>query len=732
MEKIKSINLKRVATVLFIVMVLLWLFNVLTGCESIIRPTWNYDWEDNGEMEILRERMVSDLSDEEIDPTSLILDFQEDGSFASVDYYSEKQDTWHPAKHLKNILAMQKAVYTPENSFYKDQSIIDKVNKAIMFWVNKEFYCDWNGWWNGLGVGPDVADILMFENIGLEQKYIDSLTEKVYQISLLNESKNSSVKEREVNSTGGNLTDKVSYSLKYCVIKRDGGSIKFLRRLLENELRPFPSKKAFSHRWDVEGIKADMSFMQHFELLYLGGYGEVFCNGINFYIEKTSATQFALSDTSLNLYQDFLLDGMQFAFRGEYRDINASGRGIVRKDELKGIYSQVIKGCLALLNSGVELSREEELSTLLVNRTKENDIGAGGHKYFWNSDYQSYNDKNYMATVRAASKRTKNSEALNGENILGHYLGAGATFYYVKGDEYFNIPPLLNWNKIPGTTTAQGYLPVGKESYSRMGKTSFVGGVSNGKVGMSCLDYNDNKVKAKKAWFMFEDGVVCLGADIKSSQKDIYTNINQTLLRGNVVVGTARGKSSNQYMQLNEKVDWVYNNGIGYISDQTIQLKAENRKGDWKSVSDRVDSQMYSDDILELGISHGNKPKNASYNYTVLMNRTVEGVEEYYLNPNLVTLENSNDCQAVYDRKNKILQSVFWNSGSLNLPNGNTLKVSSGCTLIYDLENNRVFISNPQQTTKTITLTLNGVNYKVAFQKGMYGGQTKEVSLNYN
>lgn len=537
-----------------------------------ITPNRDYQWVENEDIEIIRERMLEDRYDSIVDPSDVIEDLREDGSFASIDYETDKKDTWHPIKHLENILVMEVAAYSPGNHFYLDQELIDGINKAIGYWVESDYYCEWNGWWNDLGSGPIIADILLFPNQNINPSDRTFLAEKLYGMTILAATKTLNVLERDIDATGGNLTDKVNFSLKYGVITQDGSTMAFAKDLMENELRPFPDTVLFQNRWDMEGIKADFSFHQHFQLLYLGGYGQVFAQGMNDYIKYTSGTQFALLDKAVNFYEDFLLDGMQYAMRREYRDINASGRGIVRQGQLIGIYKEVTEGVRILLDSGYSLNRRAELDHLLATRSPESDQGAGGHRYYWNSDYQVYNDSRYMATVRAASSRTKNSEALNGENVLGHYLGAGATMYYLEGDEYLDIFPLWNWNRIPGTTTLQGYLPYGNDNtYVRKGKTEAVGGLSTGKIGLSCLDYDDNKVKAKKAWFMFDQGIVCLGTDISSnSEMEVYTTINQTLASEKTIYSMEGQRTSYDEISKTGTYDWIYQNGIGYISQEEV------------------------------------------------------------------------------------------------------------------------------------------------------------------
>lgn len=91
------------------------------------------------------------------------------------------------------------------------------------------------------------------------------------------------------------------------------------------------------------------------------------------------------------------------------------------------------------------------------------------------------------------------------------------------------------------------------------------------------------------------------------------------------------------------------------------------------------------------------KPKKESYAYTVLMNTTVDELNEYYLRPTIVTLSNTNSIQAVWNKESNVIMAVFWKKGSLILPNG-----------------------------KNISVSINDSEKRIAFEKGMYAGITKK------
>ena len=713
--------IKRVKFVISILMIVLLFSVVLAGCSKGDYPNWqNYEYVENGDMDIVKNRMVQSLYDDKIE-IDFLEKIQNDGSFSDVDYYSNLKDYWHPIDHLKRVRAMCIAYYTPNHLYYNNQSVLEKIYLALDYWVEKDFYCEWNGWWNDIGIGTELGDIMIFPLEDISKNTKDLLNDKLYKCSIIASKVSSKVTERLVNDTGGNLTDKVIFSMKYALSTNQGSLMMFLKALMDNELRVFPNHQLFVHKWNLEGIKADMSFQQHFDMLYFGGYGEVFANGVNTYLELTKDTQFSLSKNAIKVYTDFILDGMQYAFRGEYRDINASGRGIVRENELKGISREVENATNILLDYDIGY-RKDNLEKVLSDRFSYVDNGAGGHKYFFTSDYQVYNGKKYMASVRHASKRTKNSEALNGENVLGHYLGAGATFYYVDGSEYYNAMPTMDWNKVPGTTAVQGYLPIGgDETYTRRGKTSFVGGVSNGNIGFSFINYNDNNVVGKKAYFMFEDAVICLGSGISSSRNgDVYTTINQTLL-DNASYSVNGSIVNAKYMNYNGKIDWAYNNGIGYITNNTVTIKAQNVSGDYKTISTRVNSKVVSNDMYEIGISHGNFARQASYEYTVLPNYSIEEVKRYKENPRYIVLANTDSIQAVMDSVTGEVQAVFYKGGVLSAPKGKIRALNSCGIMISD---GKMYLSDPYQKNRRVAIMYDGKNYIFNFDKGLDKGKT--------
>ena len=716
----------------------------LLGCTSD-NPVVEFDFiKDNGDMELMASRIVGEMTNSELEVTKTMEFLQEDGSFSNIDYDSTRKDAWIPINHLDNIKNLSIAYFSPGNEHYGNLDVFLAIEKSMKHWADKNYQCAWNHWFLEIGSPMRMADIRIFPSTSIcGTESIDEDILKAFDKYAGFENQTFAaarwnVHERTVDTSGGNLTDIAITQMKISIVNEDGSYLKYIRSLIENELEIRPDLRLFAHPSDSEGIKADQSFMQHFEMLYFGGYGEVFADGLNKYLRYTLDTQYELPTESLNNYADFILEGMQYAFRNEYRDINASGRGIARVDGLKGVQSQVLTACDNLL-AYENVERKTDLASLIATRT-DDDQGVsadiGQHKYFWKSDYQAYNGSGYMATVRHASKNTKISEVLNGENALGYYQGVGATLYYVEGDEYYNVMPLWDWNRVPGTTTRQGYMPEYTEgpAYTKMGNTSFVGGVSTGQYGMSGFDFNQDSVSGRKAYFMFPEGVYNLGAGIKSNKSEnIHTNINQTRLRGDITYAmNSSEKTASSLETFTGQVDWINNNGISYISKQPVQIFAGEKTGNWKNINTRLKDTYHTDNVLDIGINHGAKPKNASYEYMVLMNVDADETRQYYAAPTITTLANNKDVQAVWHSGLGVMQAIFYNRGEIKLPTGDTLKVSRGCTVIVEPSGDgyNIYVSNPLQTATSINVSIGGETTKVKFESGNNGGNDVMIKFN--
>ena len=122
--------------------------------------------------------------------------------------------------------------------------------------------------------------------------------------------------------------------------------------------------------------------------------------------------------------------------------------------------------------------------------------------------------------------------------------------------------------------------------------------------------------------------------------------------------------------------------------------------------------------MFNISISHGVKPKNASYSYTVLMNKSLDEVKEYANEPAFEVLENSKKVQAVHNKKNGTVMAIFHKAGSLNLGN-KKLTASKGCALILEKENSKdiIYIASHDYKSRKIKISVSDKETNISINK---------------
>lgn len=228
---------------------------------------------------------------------------------------------------------------------------------------------------------------------------------------------------------------------------------------------------------------------------------------------------------------------------------------------------------------------------------------------------------------------------------------------YLTGREYSepSIFPVWDYLKLPGTTEWQGAPPETQcATVKQRGRTTFVGGVSDGEVGLACMDFVQNDfygktrpagapggVSARKAWFFIgEAGFVALGANItartsaaaaSAEAMEVTTTANQCLLDGDVTVASPAAPGgvkvpSGRHELAN--VSWVRHAGVTYMSLPTTPSAPEGaasvivsnqaQVGAWSRLSTSQANTTETRDVFALQYRHGPSPAGQSYAYAVL------------------------------------------------------------------------------------------------------------------
>ncbi|KIO26606.1 polysaccharide lyase family 8 protein, partial [Tulasnella calospora MUT 4182] len=298
----------------------------------------------------------------------------------------------------------------------------------------------------------------------------------------------------------------------------------------------------------ADGIRPDGSFGQHMGILYTGNYGKDYTNLVLSLEIPAAGTQWEANDTSRDAFSKFIDGAAWSIYRNTvtnvlHWDFSVLGRFIsfpVRDNQatvgLKVNYTQVLQ----LGQQWKDHNMTKVATSLLKNGTTVNGGKLNGNRMFYNNDYMVQRGKNYVTTVKTFSTRTGNTECVNSQNPLGFHLGQGVVFNYGSGNEYEDIAAAWDWNLIPGITTNYGETPLLCNFTQWSGNRTFVGGASDGEIGVTAMDYLNPYTGAfayRKAWFFLPDDVqhvIVSNIEDTSGSSDIFHVLDQKKVNGAV------------------------------------------------------------------------------------------------------------------------------------------------------------------------------------------------------
>ncbi|HSC38842.1 MAG TPA: polysaccharide lyase family 8 super-sandwich domain-containing protein, partial [Chitinophagaceae bacterium] len=429
-----------------------------------------------------------------------------------------------------------------------------------------------------------------------------------------------------------------------------------------------------------------------------------------------TGTSYSMSSDQLYKAYVFLHNSLYGAGRGHYKDFNLQGRSISRVGNNGGLSATLAAEAMKVDSGHAATLRNDSLRASGVQPAGYN-VATPYHIHYRTGDYTLHNRPAYAFSVLGVSTRTYRSESINGENLYGKFLNEGATAIRVSGNEYYNIFPVWDWNKVPGITMREFATPQ-QNSSSLYGSTAFVGGVSDSSYGASVYQQNYVGVTARKAWFFFDNEVVCLGAGITSTQtENIATSVNQCLLNGTAVSVKSSGTISTLTAQTqagyNNNLQWVLHNKIGYFfpAGGNITVSNKTQTGNWYSINSTQANASVSMDVFNMSISHGVQPTNAGYAYIIVPGITSTAGMDAYDTTAIKIISNTSAVQAVKHSGLKMLQIIFHTAGTLVDSSAHLkITVSNPCALlIKNTDSSRIAVSiaDPTQLLTGITLTVN-------------------------
>lgn len=616
----------------------------------------------------------------------------EDGTWPDINYADKKRSGWEPRIHTERILELVKLYYTKDSPYFQSSEVSKVIHRALDWWfVNKPVCLNW--WYNQIGVPKTLGTAcLLFE----EQL---TPTEKQGAVDVLNNSR--------FGMTGQNKVWLAGNVLMRALLQNDRNLVQQARDIILSEIvtgRP-------------EGIQPDWSFHQHGTQQQFGNYGLSFLSSMSFYSGVFAGTSLALSDAQLEIVRQLVERGYRWIMWKGSMDISALGRQFFQM-------SQIHKA-LGVAFATAELGGGESES---CNATAKvlcgENYGASptntliGNKHFFCSDYTIHRRPTWMVSVKMASRRVVGTETMNGDNMKGFYSADGATYLYQDGREYLDIFPLWDWRKLPGVTSFDTDAPVPVDTRYRMrNQADFVGGLSNGQQGMTVMDLNRAGIQGHKAWIFSEDFVLCLGTGIRAdSVLAVTTAIEQCHKCGDLLMLDDK-KWQRIYGQKTicgqDEVRFFHHHR-GYIAwgeNMEVVASAEQRTGQWHDIMQMYPSKNVNGEVVQLYLSHGKNPQNASYRYVILPDADCDKVAAFKLD-DLQVLRNDYAVQAVV-LKDGICWIAAYQPVELVLPTGMQILIETPG--IYQLNTKKenlydILWTSPGRQHQEASLQIDGKN----------------------
>lgn len=616
--------------------------------------------------------------------------FDETGFWKDINYADTKRSGWEPKLHADRLLVITKFYVTSDSPYYQDEKLGSYIHKALDYWFEKKFVCS-NWWYNEIGVPKTMGEVFML----LENNLSDD--EKQSAIELMINS--------QIGMTGQNRVWLTGNVLVRAMLENNYELIKECRDVIMAEV--VNNKE--------EGIKADWSFHQHGPMLQFGNYGLSYIMSMAFYANLFDGTTISFTDDKLDILADYLGQGFRWTLWKGYMDVNALARQLFKnsqRDKAMGL------GFAAADMSECDHVKCKVTAESIINDNfinKDNPTTFIGHKHFHLSDYTVHRSSDWMASLKMSSKRVIGTELVNEDNLKGYYLGDGALYVYIDGDEYLNIMPFWNWRKIPGITgwdLADNEMPKMKDTKNN--RSSFAGGISLGNTGASVMQLDRDSLMANKAWIMEDDFILCLGSGITSKEKNnVMTSIDQRFKKDNVLVYNGNSWTAVPDGIITLKPSRLYHDKMGYICCNTIKTIIGNSKGSW---SDPMGLYSYKEEetsMLTIQIDHGVSPKDASYAYFILPNKSIQEVENFDTE-RINIIENSKKAQIINIGKHKAYVIAYTGLKTKVLGDIDFYCRNPGIYVISkNKENVDVRAADPLYKLSTLDVTVNGNNKKI-------------------
>jgi chondroitin AC lyase len=619
----------------------------------------------------------------------LVATLNENGMWADIDYKDRTRGNWRTLEHISRLYSMAFAWASPANPAYHNKPILNAIALGLKHWYTQH-YQNPNWWYNEIGVPLKMQQILVLLK--------GALPDDVFKHSL------DIVAQVRIRGTGANLTWTAAIGMHYGALTGDMQKIDSCSKLLINEVVVSTG----------EGIQPDYSFHQHAARLQNFHYGSAFLADNARMAWELRGTPWAYPDNKVQILVDMILKGDQWMERGTAISPGTIDRAISRPGFLhNGDLSSVID-LLAVVKPAAAAS----LRTIKL-RYKDDTKPLTGFRYFPYSDFAAYHTSGFSFFLKTISTRTLPAEInTNSENVKGRLLNSGDTYFIKNGDEYFDIMPAWDWDRIPGVTN------FGQTRQTSVKRLKFNGSVSDSVTGLSAMDYlikdSINSFSAHKIWASHGNVVICLMSNIETNvSSGVFTTLNQCALQGPVVVNKAGNELAKGNHHINN-VRWIYHSGFAYIplGKSVFNITNNTVAGSWSNFNLSLPYKSIDKNVFMPVMLHD----QSTTGYVIASCKTAAEASSICKSPSWKVIQNDGNCQAVMFKDN-LLMAAFFDSGSVKAGNIN-IKVDRPCLIIKN--GSKLSVSDPSHTGGVLLISIDNSKYTIQLSDK---GYTQALSL---
>ncbi len=624
----------------------------------------------------------------------------EEGRWPDLDYDSTSVSGWDPDTHLKRVRLMALALEASNIRDTQKPPIMLAIDRAVQDWANHMYQSD-NWWFNEIGSPQLARDTLVLLRENASQATRQTLLDIMAQ--------------HKIAGTATNLAWSAEIAFHYACFTDN-------RELLAT---------AADRVWQevtvgaAEGIQIDGSFYQHEERLMTWGYGRSFLDIMSKLAWQLRGTEWEMPAEKRSIIDSYILDGAQWMQRDGFNSPSGLDRAVTRQRHM----DEANMRSILTLWRDVSSARAGEIQALI---DRQNGFGDPlvGMRVFPLGDFAAYQRPTAAILLKTVSDRTLLTQSINGENLLGvPYLTCGDHYILSNGREYFDLPPVWNWNKLPGLTTPDGD--------SEPIRRPFTGGVTDGESGLFTMDYarerDEDTFEVRKMWAFHRGMMVCLlgGWTLNGAWDDLSTSLDQCLVQGPIEysINGSRTTIAEEDTEISG-AEWVLHNGIGYIplNPEELLLRSGLQEGSWQRINESGSPDQVSLRVLNLQIRHGGAPASSGY---IIVTKASPEILDEIVEDLPVVLANERSLQAI-EFRDGVRMAAFFEAGGVGEGDtgGPALNVDQPSIALWSRTG--AWLADPTHVGGEIVVTLDGVAQTLTLPEQGFSATTVEDWQGYS